>query len=121
MKGRFNLKYFIKGSGGLEDWFKSWGLGWRLIVTVLVVLFVTITIYRAYFMKTQTQKQTANIIALPMSHITYAPVQSQKQEVKKRPWWLPFVFGEIYGFSETANIGNQRIGIGSRGGLRWEW
>jgi hypothetical protein len=122
MTGKFNLGYFFKGAG-LEDWFKSWGLGWRFLVTILAIIFVVLTIWRAYFMKTQTQnqKQTATVIALPGSTVTYAPQQSQKQEVKKRPWWLPIFFIEGYGFSETSGIGNSRTGIGGRAGGRLEF
>lgn len=115
MQGKFDPKYFFKGAG-LEDWFKSWGLGWRLIITLIAVLFVIVTIWRAYFMKTQTQKQTNSVIALPFSRIEFKPEQEQKQEIKKRPWWLPVLFIEGYGFSEPG-----RTGIGSRAGARFEF
>jgi len=55
------------------------------------------------------------------STITYAPQQEQKQEIKKRPWWLPILFIEGYGFTETTGVGNSRSGVGGRGGARLEW
>ena len=48
MEGKFNLKYFLTGAG-ITDWFKAWGLGWRLILTLVIIFFVGITIYRAFF------------------------------------------------------------------------
>jgi hypothetical protein len=116
MTGKFDLKYFLNGKG-LEDWFKTWGFGWRLLITLLALIFVAVTIYRAFFMKTQTQKQTNQLLALPFSTVYYAPQQSQKQEVKKRPWWLPIPFVEGYAFAES----NGRTGIGGRAGGRLEF
>jgi len=119
MEGKFSLKEFITG-GGKTSWFKSWGYGWRLIVTILVILFVAVTIYRAFFVKNQTQTQSMVVYPFSFSNITYAPQQQQKQEIKKRPWWLPILFIEGYGFSESG-IGNSRTGIGGKIGGRLEF
>lgn len=120
MKGKFNLGYFLKGAGA-EDWFKSWGLGWRLIITIIILLFVFTTIYRVLFVKNQTQSQQMTIWPFSFSTITYAPQQEQKQEIKKRPWWLPIFFIEGYGFAETSGINNSRTGLGGRAGGKLEF
>lgn len=120
MEGKFSLKEFIAG-GGKESWFKSWGYGWRSIVTILAVMFIFVTIYRAYFVKNQTQTQKLNVWPFSFSTITYAPQQQQKQEIKKRPWWLPIPFVEVYGFSETSGVGNSRTGMGGRAGAKLEF
>jgi len=88
----------------------------QFLLWLIAIIFVAITIWRAFFMSTQAQKQTTGILALPGSHITYAPQQSQKQE-KKHPWWLPAPFIEGYGFAESDG----RTGIGAKGGLRLEF
>jgi len=119
-KSKFNLRYFVTGEGW-KDWFKSWGLGWRLIITLLAILFVATTLWRAYFTKNQTQSQKMVVYPFSFSTITFSPQQEQKQEIKKRPWWLPILFVEGYGFTETTGVGNSRTGVGGRGGARLEW
>jgi len=120
MQGPFSMKYFLKGAGA-EDWFKSWGLGWRLIVTIIIIIFIIIAIHKIFFEKqTQMQTQKLNVWPLSFSTVTYAPQQEQKQEIKKRPWWLPIVFVEGYGFTETTGD-DSRTGVGGKGGLRFEW
>ena len=119
-KSKFNLRYFVAGDGW-KDWFKSWGLGWRLIVTLLALLFVATTIFKGCSPKTQTQSQQMTVWPFSFSTITYSPQQQQKQEIKKRPWWLPILFIEGYGFTETSGMGNSRTGMGGRGGARLEW
>lgn len=95
---------------------KILSIGWKLLLVLLIVS----TIWRAWFIKTQTQTQKLNVWPFSFSTITYAPQQQQKQEVKKRPWWLPTVFVEGYGFSETTGI-DSRTGMGGRAGLRFEF
>lgn len=53
MEGKFSLKEFIAG-GGKESWFKSWGYGWRLILTLVILFFIGIIIWRAFFLKNTT-------------------------------------------------------------------
>jgi len=80
--------------------------------------FIGFTIYRAYCMPTNTQKQTTQIKV--ESGGTLNLTQSQKQEGKKRPWWMPTLFIEGYGFIETWGT-ESRTGVGTRGGGRWEF
>jgi len=89
----------------------------QFLVWLILIILAGFTIWRAFFMPSQAQKQTTGILALPGSHITYAPQQSQKQEVKKRPWWIPIPFVEGYGFAESDG----RTGIGGRAGGRLEF
>jgi|GEM_PF-791514 len=117
--GKFSLKYFLFGKG-LPDWISAWGSGWRIVMTLTILFFIVITIYRAFFKKDQTQSQHLNVWPLSFSTVTYTPQQSQKQVGKKRAWWLPTFFAEGYGFSETSNNATSRTGIGARIGGRFE-
>ena len=100
MLGRFNLGYFLKG-GGKEDWFKSWGLGWRLILTLAVLFFVGIIIYRAFFMKNTTvnvgKGGTANIY-----------------QARKR-FFIPFIEGSV------GQSNRYKMETAIKGGLRFEF
>jgi hypothetical protein len=106
MTGKFNLKYFLTGAG-MEDWYKALGMGWRL----LLVAAIGLTIYKAYFVKTQTQRNM--ITAQPGSTV----IIQQKQEEKKKTWWIPSPFVDLYTFVES----NDRKGFGTRFGGRWEF
>jgi hypothetical protein len=41
------------------------------------------------------------------------------QGKKERSWWVPSPFVEVYGFGEKAK--DDRMGVGAKGGLRWEF
>ena len=115
-----NEKFDIKKFFG--SFFK--GLPWikdlRTISGIVIIVFVGFTLWRAYFVKNQTQSQTSRVIVWPLSfstiNYTNSPQQSQKQEGAKRPWWLPHIFAEGYGFQEGS-----RTGVGVRAGGRLEW
>lgn len=96
---------------------KAVSIGWKIALIGLLVFFL----WRGIFGKTQTQTQRLIVWPFSFSNITYAPQQSQKQEIKKRPWWLPIFFVEGYGFSETTGTDNSRIGVGGRVGGRFEF
>jgi hypothetical protein len=105
MEGKFNPKFFILGKGK-EDWLKTLGFGWRLFA----ILFAVFIIYRAFFMKQQTQH---NQITVGQGGI----VNVQQTTEKKKAWWMPTPFVEGYGFVET----DDRSGFGMKGGARWEF
>ena len=105
MEGKFSTKYFFTGKGK-ETWFKTLGIGWRLVF-IAIILF---TIYRAYFVKTQTQHNT--ITAQPGSTVNVIQKTNEK-----RAWWMPTPFVDMYAFVET----NDRSGFGGRAGCRWEF
>jgi len=109
---KFDFKKFLSGFVNPVTHAKNL----QFLVWFALIILIGFTIWRAFFMHTQaqSQKQTATVIALPGSTVTYAPEQSQKQEVKKRPWWLPIPFVEGYGFVESDN----RKGVGAKAGAR---
>ena len=114
---RFSFTKFFGSFFQLIPWLKDA----RTILGIILVIFAVSTAWKAFFGKTQMQAQQMTVLPFSFSTITYAPQQSQKQEVKKRSWWLPSLFGEIYGFAETTGVDSRRTGLGARGGLRWEW
>jgi hypothetical protein len=103
MEGKFSTKYFLVGKGK-ETWFKTLGIGWRLVFIGILLFFV----WRGI-----TAKQTVihNIFEEGSK-----PNLSQG-ETKKRAWWIPTPFVESYGFVET----DDRSGFGMKGGCRWEF
>ncbi len=114
---KVDVKKFAKGFVKPVEWWKAASMA----IKIFIVLFITFTIYRAYFMKTQTQTQALNVWPLSFSTVSFSPQQEQKQEIKKRAWWLPTFFAEGYGYSESSGIGNSRTGIGGRIGGRFEF
>lgn len=113
---KFDIKKFFGSFFKLIPWVKDI----RTIITIIVVIFVASLIWRVFAGKPQSQSQRMIVWPFSFCNITYAPQQSQKQEVKKRPWWLPILFVEGYGFTETTGL-NSRTGVGGRGGARLEW
>jgi len=105
VEGKFNPKYFILGKGK-EDWWKTLGYAWRLAI----ILFAVFIIYRAFFMKQQTQNN--QIMAQPGSTINVIQKTNEK-----RAWWMPTPFVDIYAFVES----DDRSGVGGRAGCRWEF
>lgn len=91
-----------------------WSKALKVGLILVVLGFLGLTIWKAYFVPDQQQHQSNVINAQPGATVNIG--QSQKQEAKKRAWWLPHLFTEIYAFQET-----DRNGIGTRGGARWEW
>jgi hypothetical protein len=114
---KFSFSKFFGSFFRLIPWLKDV----RTILGVILVIFMVTMVWRVFFAKTQTQTQQMTVYPFSFSTITYAPQQSQKQEAKKRSWWLPSVFGEIYGFAETTGLDEQRTGLGTRAGLKWEF
>lgn len=121
---KFDIGKFISSFFQAVPWMKNL----RYILGLVIVIIVGITIWRAWFMSRNPQTNTDTykmpVIALPGSHITYTPtindMTSQKQEEKKRAWWMPGAFVEIYGLAERGSDW-QRTGVGTKGGLRWDF
>ena len=103
MKGPFSLKYMLTGSG-VEDWYKSWGLGLRLTVTLLLLLLLCVGV-RALF----TKKSTQSIIAKPGSHVQVTQVNKQSR------FLIPFIEGGV----EQNN--REQMGTYIRAGVRVEF
>jgi exosortase/archaeosortase len=108
----------------IKSWFSSffqvvpWLKNIRFIAGTVIIAFIGLTIYRAYFVKTTQQTQHADITVQSGGHITYAPVQKTEKEKK---WYIPSPFVEIYVFSESDTEYRSRNGAGIRAGARWEF
>ena len=87
----------------------------QFVVWLALIVLAGFTIWKAFFAPTNSQHQSANLVALPGSTVHYSP--QQQQETKKRAWWVPSPFAEGYGFAESDG----RNGVGGRVGARWEF
>lgn len=92
--------------------FLPWVKTLRYAAGIALIGFVGLTIYRAFFMPTQTTKQVTHIIAQPGSQVT---VDQKRQEKKSGIEVSPFVEG--YGFVES----DERKGVGAKAGVRVEF
>jgi hypothetical protein len=105
---KFNLFKFLGSFFQLLPWIKNI----RYMVGFALAGFVGLTIYRAFFMPTQTTKQVTQIVAQRGAQVTV----DQKREEKASGLAVhPFVEG--YGFAES----DKRTGAGGRAGLRVEF
>jgi hypothetical protein len=122
----FNLKYLFAGAGAV-DWWKAIGLGWRLGVTILIIILLiagAVQIKNFLFPQTGSNVHRPTMIALPGSHIGHVDQSAeQKTEVKKRPWFLPIPFISIYGGARTrqATSFNFEPEYGAQVGIRWDF
>jgi hypothetical protein len=89
--------------------FLPWVKTLRYAAGIALIGFVGLTIYKAFFMPTETTKQETHIIAQPGAQVTI----DQKREEKKSGLEIhPFVEG--YGFAES----DDRKGVGGKAGVR---
>jgi hypothetical protein len=105
---RFSLLKFAGSFFQFLPWVKTL----RYAAGIALIGFVGLTIYRAFFMPTQTTKQVTHIIAQPGSQVT---LDQKKEEKKPGIEVSPFVEG--YGFAES----DDRKGVGARAGVRVEF
>jgi hypothetical protein len=103
MEGKFNLKYFFLGNGK-DSWKKTFGYGWRLVLIGLILFFV----WRGITVKQTVIKNVFEEGSNP---------RLSQGETKKKSWWMPSPFVDIYSFVET----DDRKGIGARFGAHWEF
>ncbi|MBI5050548.1 MAG: hypothetical protein HZC11_06715 [Nitrospirae bacterium] len=89
--------------------FLPWAKTLRYAAGIALIGFVGLTIYRAFFMPTQTTKQITHIIAQPGAQVT---VDQKREEKKPGVEVHPFVEG--YGFAESDN----RKGVGAKAGVQ---
>jgi len=105
---KFSLLKFAGSFFQLLPWVKNL----RYVVGIALVGFVGLTIYRAFFMPTESTRQETHIIAQRGAQVTI----DQKHEEKKHGIELhPFIEG--YGFVES----DDRKGVGGRGGVHVEF
>ena len=102
---KFSLLKFL---GSFFQWL-PWVKTARYAVGLALIGFVGITIYRAFFMPTQTTKQETHIIAQTGSQVT---IDQKREEKKPGIEVRPFVEG--YGFAES----DDRKGVGAKAGVR---
>ena len=102
---QFNLFKFLGSFVQVLPWVKTL----RYAAGIALVGFVGLTIYRAFFMPTQTTKQETHIVAQSGSQVTI----DQKREEKK-PGIEVHPFVEGYGFAES----DDRKGVGGKAGVR---
>ena len=97
----------LKFLGSFVQWL-PWVKTARYAIGIAAIGIIGLTIYRAFFMPTQTTKQETHIVAQSGSQVTI----DQKQEKKSGVEVHPFVEG--YGFTESDN----RKGVGGKAGVR---
>lgn len=104
-KSKFSLKYLLFGDPANpgKDWLKALGNGWRIAIIVLALILT----WKLFFEK----KNLQNIHIGSGSQVTI-----KQGEEKKRAWWIPSPFVELYTYKE-----NDRQGAGGKFGGRFEW
>jgi hypothetical protein len=102
---RFSVFKFL---GSFVQWL-PWVKTARYAIGIAAIGLIGLTIYKAFFMPTQTTRQETHIIAQPGAQVTI----DQKREEKKSGLEVhPFVEG--YGFAES----DDRKGVGAKAGVR---
>ena len=102
---KFSLLKFL---GSFVQWL-PWVKTARYAVGIAAIGIIGLTIYRAFFMPTQTTKQETHIIAQTGSKVT---IDQKREEKKSGIEVRPFVEG--YGFAES----DDRKGVGAKAGVR---
>jgi hypothetical protein len=102
---KFSLLKFL---GSFVQWL-PWVKTARYAIGIAAIGLIGLTIYKAFFMPTQTTKQETHIIAQPGSQVT---IDQEREEKKPGIEVRPFVEG--YGFAES----DDRKGVGGKAGVR---
>jgi hypothetical protein len=102
---KFSLFKFLGSFVQVLPWVKTL----RYAAGIALIGFVGLTIYRAFFMPTQTTRQETHIIAQSGAQVT---VDQKKEEKKPGIEVRPFIEG--YGFAES----DDRKGVGAKAGVR---
>lgn len=115
---QFSLGYFFKGAG-IEDWFKAWGAGFRLIVTIALIAFL-VTGIRSCF-RPQGNVSNPKVTVLPFGHFEGNVTQSPSQKTEqKRPWWQPIPYVSVAGETRWED-GGTKSGFKAEVGLRLDF
>ena len=102
---KFSLLKFLGSFFQFLPWVKTL----RYAAGFALLGFIGVTIYRAFFMPTQTTRQETHIIAQPGAQVT---IDQKREEKKPGIEVRPFVEG--YGFAES----DDRKGVGAKAGVR---
>jgi hypothetical protein len=105
---KFNLLKFLGSFFQFLPWVKTL----RYAAGIALIGFIGLTIYRAFFMPTESTKQETHIIAQQGAQVT---IDQKREEKKPGIEVIPFVEG--YGFAESDN----RKGVGGKAGVRVEF
>ena len=87
-KTKFSLSYLLAGDG-IKDWWKAWGTGWRLVVTILIVVLLltgAVRVYSFIFPKAKQNVSQQRIIALPGSTIGAVDMKTIQVSVEEKTW-----------------------------------
>ena len=104
---KFSLLKFAGSFFQFLPWIKTL----RYMAGIALIGFIGLTIYRAFFMPTQTTKQITHIIAQSGAQVTVDQKKQEKSGIEVSP------FVEGYGFAESDN----RKGVGGKAGVRVEF
>lgn len=109
---KFSLAKFLDFSP--VGWFKVAGLGLKVLVIVLLVFGVKFGIDKI-FPPAPANVNKPEIHVASGGTANYTVVQ---QAEKKRPWWIPTPFVEIFGEMKTDE---DHAALGGRTGARWDF
>jgi len=112
---KFDIVKWVKGFIDPKTWAKSLVYG----LMIAAIIFVGLTIYRAYFKKDQAQKTTIHIASGGTANITN--VQNAE---KKRKWWMPIPYISVFGEARndtTSKFEDIKYGYGGQVGLRLDF
>lgn len=109
---RFSIKKFLDFTP--LAWYKIFGLALKVFIIGLIIFGVKYGIDRI-FPKPPSNINQPEIHVQPGATVHYEVTQ---QSEKKRPWWIPGPFVELFGEKTDEDEG---INVGARFGGRWEW
>lgn len=109
---KFSIRKFF--DFGPIAWATVFGLGLKAFIVVLLIL-GAIYVKNIFFPKPATNINQPEIHVKEGGTVHYQVIQ---QSEKKRPWWIPTPFVEIFGELKTDD---KRPELGTRFGGRWEF
>ena len=115
MEGKFNLKYFLVGTGK-ESWFKALGNGWRIgVIIILIIVFLSggLSLWRFFFPKPSSNINKPIAVALPFSKVEKIDQTSTQIMVTEKDWYAE-VFGAGINYDNKSGIV-----VGGRVGRKW--
>ena len=92
---------------------KPWIKNARFVIGLVIILLIVLTIYRAWFMQSGSQKSKHIVIALPGSKIEKNEQTTDQKLTQKRPWWQPIPYISVAGEarSQGSDLNNFQTGV----------
>lgn len=109
---KFSIDKFLDFSA--LSWYKVFGLLLRIGIIILLILGM-LWVKNLLFPPAPQNVNQPQITVADGGNVSYTVHQGKKE----RAWYVPTPFVEVYGFGEKAD--DDRMGVGARGGLRWEF